>query len=116
MRRGTTPAIVLTVDTDLTGFSVFVTIRSGYTENIPDILKCNSKNREEITIGNDRLTVEVEEGISTVAFSLTQEETLALVPGKAEIQVRAIHNGTAIATDIASVDVGRILLEGVIDE
>ena len=101
MRRGTTPAITLTVDADLTGWAVYVTLRN----------KCHS-----LTIENDRLTIEAEEGISTVVFALTQEETLALSVGSCEVQVRAIHNGTAIATDIASVDVGRILLEGVIDE
>ena len=101
MRRGTTPAITLTVDADLTGWAVYVTLRN----------KCHS-----LTIENDRLTIEAEEGISTVAFALTQEETLAFSVGSCEVQVRAIHNGTAIATDIASVDVGRILLEGVIDE
>lgn len=101
MRRGTTPAITLTVDADLTGWAVYVTLRN----------KCHS-----LTIENDRLTIEAEEGISTVVFALTQEETLAFSVGSCEVQVRAIHNGTAIATDIASVDVGRILLEGVIDE
>ena len=113
MRRGTTPAILLTVDTDLTGFSVYVTIRS-YTENIPEILKCHPAR--QTTIENDRLTVDVDDGISTIAFSLTQEETLAFAPGKAEIQVRAIKDGTASATEIAKVNVGNILLEGVIDE
>lgn len=101
MRRGTTPAITLTVDADLTGWAVYVTLRN----------KCHS-----LTIENDRLTIEAEEGISTVVFALTQEETLAFSVGSCEVQVRAIHNGTAIASDIASVDVGRILLEGVIDE
>lgn len=101
MRRGTTPAITLTVDADLTGWAVYVTLRN----------KCHS-----LTIENDRLTIEAEEGISTVVFALTQEETLAFSVGSCEVQVRAIHNGTAIATDIATVDVGRILLEGVIDE
>lgn len=101
MRRGTTPAITLTVDVDLTGWAVYVTLRN----------KCHS-----LTIENDRLTIEAEGGISTVAFALTQEETLAFSVGSCEVQVRAIHNGTAIATDIATVDVGRILLEGAIDE
>lgn len=101
MRRGTTPAITLTVDTDLTGWTVYVTLRN---------------NRKLLTLENERLTIEYANGKSTVAFALTQEETLAFAVGTCEVQIRAIHDGTAIATTIENLDVGRILKEGVIDE
>lgn len=101
MRRGTTPAIVLTVDADLTDYSVYVTIDSGCKQTI---------------IGNERLSMSYADGATSIEFALTQEETLAFSPGQAEIQVRAVHNDTAVATDIRTVNIGRILQEGVIDE
>ena len=101
MRRGTTPTITLTVDADLTGHAVYVTLRAPH--------------REPLTLENDRLTQTVIEGITTLEFTLTQEETLSFC-GPCEVQVRAIKNGVAIATNIGTVDVNRILLEGVIDE
>ena len=101
MRRGTTPAITLTVDTDLTGWTVYVTLR-------------NSKKL--LTLENDRLTISYANDKSTVAFALTQEETLAFSVGTCEVQIRAIHDGSAIATNIQNIDVGRIILEGVIHE
>lgn len=101
MRRGTTPALVLTVDYDLTGWTVYVTI----------------ENRgQELTLTNDRVTISYANQKSTLEMALTQEETLKFGTGTAQVQVRAIHDGTAIATDIQTVDVGRILKEGVIDE
>ena len=101
MRRGTTPAIVLTVDADLTGYTVYVTLKNG---------------GKELTILNSGLTITVDQGESTIAFSLTQQQTLDFKVGTCEVQVRAIKDGTAIATDIQTLEVGRILKEGVIDE
>ena len=101
MRRGTTPAIVLTVDADLTGYTVYVTLKNG---------------GKELTITNDALTMEYANQKTTIAFALTQQQTLDFKVGTCEVQVRAIHDGTAIATDIQTIDVGRILKEGVIDE
>lgn len=101
MRRGTTPAIVLTVDMDITSYTVYVTL----------------KNRSnELTLTNDAIVMEYEDGKTSIAFSLTQEQTLKFGTGTCEVQVRAIHDGTAIATDIKTMDVNRILKEGVIDE
>ena len=101
MRRGTTPAIVLTVDADLTGWTVYVTLKS---------------HSKQLTILNDGLTMEYANQKTTIAFSLTQQQTLDFSVGTCEVQVRAIHDGTAIATDIQTLDIGRILKDGVIDE
>lgn len=101
MRRGTTPAITLTVDMDLTTWTVYVTLK-------------NAKNT--LTLGNDALTMEYADSKTTIAFALTQAQTLAFSVGTCEVQVRAIHDGTAIATDIQTLDVGRILKDGEIDE
>lgn len=101
MRRGTTPAITLTVDYDITAWTVYVTLKNG--GNV-------------LTLENDALTMEYANSKTTIAFSLTQQQTLAFAIGTCEVQVRAIHDGTAIATDIQKLDVGRILKDGVIDE
>ena len=101
MRRGTTPAIVLTVDMDLTAYAVYVTLKS---------------HSKQLTLSNDDVTMEYADSKTTIAFSLTQQQTLDFSVGTCEVQVRAVHDGTAIATDIQTLDVGRILKEGVIDE
>ena len=101
MRRGTTPAITLTVDYDVTAWTVYVTLKNG--GNV-------------LTLENDALTMEYANSKTTIAFSLTQEQTLAFSVGTCEVQVRAIHDGTAIATNIQKLDVARILKDGVIDE
>lgn len=108
MRRGTTPTITLTVDKDISdGWTLYATFRSGM---------------RNVTLENDRMTIELEPATETegdktlIAVTLTQEETLSLGVGNAEVQVRAIKDGTAIATDIKTIDVGRIIKDGVIDE
>ena len=101
MRRGTTPAIPLTVDDNIVDWTVYVTLRNG--GNV-------------LTLTNDALSMTYENQKTTIAFSLTQEQTLAFSVGTCEVQVRAIHDGTAIATNIGKLDVKRILKEGVIDE
>ncbi len=99
MRRGTTPDFILTVNADLSDTQVFVTI---------------SQPRCKITLTGDQLSIESGEQ-SVVAFRLTQQNTLGLVEGKADIQVRFIdQNGIAKATDIGQIDVTKILLERVI--
>ena len=100
MRRGTTPTYTLTVDADLTGWTCYVTLKG---------------TGKVLNLEGDRLSVEGGE-TSTVVFSLTQKETLGFKAGKCEVQVRAIRNGTAIATDIATLEVGRILRDGEIVE
>ena len=102
MRRGTTPAIVLeAIGRDLTQWKVYVTLK-------------NESNL--LTLENDDLTMTYSEGITTIAFSLTQEQTLAFDIGTCEVEIRAIHDGTAVATEIGKLEVNRILLEGVINE
>ena len=101
MRRGTTPAITLTVDYDVTAWTVYVTLKNG--GNV-------------LTLTNDALTMSYANQKTTIALALTQEQTLAFSVGTCEVQVRAIHEGTAIATNIEKLDVKRILKDGVIDE
>lgn len=100
MKRGTTPTLTLTVDADIVDWTVYASFRT---------------NGKVYTFANDRLQMTSEDDVTTILLTLTQEETLAM-HGSAEVQIRAIKDGMAIATDIAKVDVGRILKEGVIDE
>lgn len=103
MKQGTTPTIPLVVDTDLTGWTVYVTFANG---------------SHKISVDNTRLEIayDTETESTNIEVPLTQEETLSLPVGYADVQVRAIKDGIAIATDIQPIDVGRILKDGVIDE
>lgn len=101
MRRGTTPTVTVTVAADIHDHVVHLALR------VP--------RRRPIVLRNDRLTMTPGDGKTTIEFTLTQEETLSLCEATAEVQVRAVKNGVAIATGIGRLDVGRILEDGVID-
>lgn len=106
MVRGTTPDFILTIDgLDLTGQTVFVTIK---------------QRPVEITKTNDDLTITVvtsgTKPNSEIEVLLSQEETLSLREGDAEVQVRWIGaDGYADATETATFDVYKVLLERVIE-
>ena len=101
MYRGTTPTLYLELETelDLSNISeMWVTIKGSATEI--------TKRYNEIVFDNETKVI-------TVTF--TQEETLKLYKGKSEIQVRIrTADGFAYATDIADVEIERILKDGVI--
>lgn len=102
MRRGTTPIISLEVDFDFTDWELFVTFKNGL---------------KTITIENDGLTLEVDKGISTIDVLLSQIQTLSFNANtKCEVQIRAYKDGSAVATEIETVDVERILMDGVIGD
>jgi len=102
MRRGTTPTLTLTVDADLLGWTMYVALRAG---------------GETLVLEGERLDASAgtEEGTTDIALTLTQAETLAMSSGPCEVQLRAARNGSAVATDIARIDVGRIIQDGEID-
>lgn len=102
MRQGTTPTYTLIVGGyDLTDKTIFVAI--------------SSRGRKIIKTG-DALSIAYGDEASTIAFRLTQQETLSLGLGQAEVQVRFIDsNGIANATDIKPINVERILQPGVIE-
>ena len=101
MRRGTTPAIALNVNKDLTGWTVQVAIRSG---------------KKILTLENDRLTMTYANGKTHIEFTLTQEETLGLSAGRAAVQVRAVNShGVACASDIEPLPFGGIIKEGILE-
>lgn len=110
MIRYTTPILPLEVEgIDLTNNEdVYVTL----------VQKLEQKSVELTKSGSD-LTVQynAETDISTITFSLTQEETAAFdVNKRVDTQVNFINNaGVRDATDIATIPVMRNLLDNVIN-
>lgn len=100
--RGTTPDYILTLEGyDITGKTVYVTLSQG---------------RNAVTLTGDRLSAAVDQSGSTVAFSLTQEDTLAFVQGTVDVQLKAIDAaGDVDATGIGQIEIDRALLGRVID-
>lgn len=96
--RGTTPDYILTLDGyNLTGRKVFVTIAQGL---------------RNITLTGERLTVVADESGSTIAFSLTQAETLMFTTGNADIQVKCIDSaGNVDGSGIGVLTIDRALLD-----
>lgn len=101
MIRGTTPDYILTVDADLSDKTVYVTI---------------SQLRTRLTLTGDDLSIATDESGSTIAIRLTQQQTLGLAVGRAEVQVKFIDaEGITRATDIRPLTVDRALLERVVE-
>lgn len=103
MYQGTTPSIVYNVKNfDMTGAKLFVSFKQGTKDVIT--------KTEGVTVVYDDI-----ENVSTVVCPLTQEETLALKQGGVQTQIRFVFaNGQAYATNIVSLDVRNVLLQGVI--
>ncbi len=97
--RGTTPTNIFNVNVDLT--------------EAEDII-ISYAQKGNVVINKMISDIDVTE--DTLSTTLTQTETLKLdATYNVEIQIRALFDdGTAIASDIISVDVGAILYEGVI--
>ena len=100
MIRGTTPDLILTLPVDLTDCTVYVTL---------------GRRPTMITKTGGDLIVTPGATSSTIEIWFTQEDTLSLREGQAEIQVRYINaEARAYATNVKTVTVGKVLLEGVI--
>ena len=107
MIRGTTPTLVLVLDdVDLTGQTFEVYLRGLKNGQ----LFCWDNSMENVSLHD------VTPGTSTVYVDLSQEDTLKLEVGKAEVQVRFInHAGVALATNVVLVDVDKILKDSEIE-
>jgi len=101
MYRGTTPTLYLELETEIDLSDVtelFVTIKSPRVEI--------NKSLSDVQIDNE---------LKVITVSFTQEETLKLFKGIADVQVRfKLSNGLAYATTIESIEIERILKDGVI--
>lgn len=105
--RGTTPTIVCTVAMDLTDYSCYLAI--GARENRPYFIA-----------DNEQMTIDVDTSgdvpVSTLGFTLTQEQTLLCKSGDAFAQLRVIKNDVALATDWGAINVGGIIEDGEITD
>lgn len=105
MRRGTTPTIRVTVESDISDMTIYLAFKqSGHVM---------VKSGDDLSVSYDS---EADE--TTVECRLTQADTLSMKPGSdCEVQIRAVTDGgeTAIATTIGRVTISKILQEGVLD-
>jgi len=102
MKQGTTPTILLTVkDRDLSDKSVYVSFRH---------------NGKQITKTNDDMNITYTEPDTILAVMLSQQETLAFLPGTVSVDVRWVdENGNAEGTNIAMLTVSETILKKVIE-
>ena len=101
MYRGTTPTLYLELDTELD------------LSNVTEMWVTFKSSTVEITKTLSEVVFDTE--TNTITVVLTQEETLQLYKGDCDVQVRLkTGDDLAYATDIANVEIGRILKEGVI--
>ena len=98
--RGTTPIIAITVPMDLTGYTCFLSI--GKVPGEP-----------YVTVGNDQMTAEYGEQ-TKLAYTLTQEQTLACSAGVAYIQLRIVDDGVALASVMSEIEILDVIQGGVI--
>lgn len=101
MRRGTTPTITLTCE-DLN----FTQMKSLY-------ITFAQPGGWKKTVRESDSFIDIFE--HELKIYLTQEDTLKFHNGVVQVQIRALtSDGIAVATDIASFDIGPILYDGVI--
>lgn len=96
--RGTTPTIELENDNDLTGYTCYLAIGK---PKKPNLVKTKTG-------------VQGEDGKTVVEFRLEQADTLSLKPGSAQMQLRAIKDNDAIASEIIDIEVLDVIQDGVL--
>ena len=101
MRRGYAgPVTVIAHGVDLTGESIYLTIKA--------------RGREITKTGSD-LSVAYSGGATAIVFYLTQRETLSLPEGVADVQIRPVDaDEFSRPTEIGKLQIGRVLKEGVL--
>ena len=106
IRRGTTPTLTITAEQiDLTGKTIYVTIDQAGHGQLTKLFP-NS---------DGSVWVETSENDSLIHMILSQHDTMAFKPGKAQVQIRWIEeDGTAHASNIVTITLTKTLLEGVI--
>ena len=102
--RGTTPTITCTV-TDAEGHAVDLT---GHT----CFFSIGKPGKPLLTVSNSQMVI----AGGTVAVTLTQEQTLALPKGTTTMQLRAVDDGVAIATEAEELNVMPVIYEEEIDD
>jgi len=103
IHRGTTPTITCTVGMDLTDYSCYLAI--------------GPKARKPWLIAdNEQMIFSVEGDESTLAYTLTQEQTLECKAGKAYVQLRVIKDEVALASDFGELTIADIIEDGEITD
>ena len=102
MRRGTTPTLILPI----TGLDV---------SELKTIYVTIEQDSLEVTKTNDEILIDTEENV--IKVPLSQEETLKFKVGVANVQIRGLleDDATAIASNIKTLKIGDVLLDGVIE-
>lgn len=102
--RGTTPTVYIHANVDISEWDIEMTIANG--------------NEVKVVKGGDDISVRTEEdGSCYIWATLSQEETLNWRSGtEISVQLRAIKDGTAIASTIGSAEVNKILRNGTIGD
>ena len=96
MIRGTTPTVTIEVGCDLTGYDCYATFEW---------------DRGQLTKSGDALEV-VGGAVSTVTVRLTQADTLSFPEDRTvKVQLRAVKDGDAIATEVGTLTASEVLLE-----
>ena len=108
MRRGTTPTLNISIDYVSTDIArAWISFAQGGTVIINKELTDEDVTIEDVT--------EAGETHAVIHITMSQEDTLALVPGPLELQVRALmDDDKAAASAIVKLNVAKILKDGVI--
>ena len=105
--RGTTPTVTCTVEMDLTDYSCYLAIGA-------------KAGKPYLVADNEQMTLDVdtsgETPVSTLVFTLTQEQTLSCKGGKCNVQLRVIKDAVALATDWGELAIGDIIEDGEIED
>lgn len=100
IQRGSTEQITAEVEHDLTGYTC--------------ILSIGKKNAPVIKVDNSQMTMSVSEGVTTLVYTLSQEQTLRLKEGQTHIQLRAINGDTAVGWNMVEALVLPVIDQAVI--
>lgn len=103
--RGTTPTVTCTVGMDLTDYSCYMAL--GPKAGKPYFVADNEQMEFSVDTSG-------EAPVSTLAYTLTQEQTLKCKGGKCFVQLRVIKDAVALATDWGELTVGDIIEDGAI--
>ena len=107
MYRGTTPTVTCTVDMDLTDFSCYMAV--GPKPRKPWLVADNRQMTFDLDTSG-------ETPVTTLGYTLTQQQTLECKAGKAYVQLRVIKDDVALATDWGEISIGDIIEDGVIED
>ena len=105
--RGTTPTVTCTVDMDLTDFSCYMAFGS-------------KAHKPYFVADNEQMGFTVDTSgevpVSTLTYTLTQEQTLQCKAGKSYVQLRVIKDDVALATNWGELVINDIIEDGEIHD